>query len=68
MSIGDGTEPIADDEIVYRRVSESSGWFDPTRDLVAWEAFRPNAKDTNGISVWRAKHKSASTVAALIDA
>ena len=65
MSIGDGSEPIADDEIVYRRVSDTSGWYDPNSDRpVAWAAFRPNEKDLDGISVWRAKYKSPAEVAA----
>jgi hypothetical protein len=65
MPIGDGSEPITDDEIVYRRVSEKSGWYNPIDRSIAWEAFRPNKKDTEGVSVWRAKYKSTAQVAAI---
>lgn len=61
----DAEEPVADDEVLYRRVSDKSGWYDPSLDRpVAWQAFRPNKQDIDGISVWRAKfYKSPEQVA-----
>jgi len=52
----DAGEPVADDEVLYRRVSDRSGWYDPSLDRpIAWEAFRPNERDLDGISLWRAR-------------
>ena len=43
--------PISDDEILYRRISASTGWYDPSRTpSLEPEAFRPNRNDTSGIS------------------
>jgi hypothetical protein len=68
MAAEEGTEPVADDEILYRRVTENSGWYEPGSDRpVAWVAFRPNQNDVRGLSVWRAKYKTARE-AALIGA
>jgi len=64
MPTRDRDEPISDDEIVYRRVSEKSGWYDSASDLpVAWEAFRPNRNDLRGLSVWRARYRTTEEVA-----
>lgn len=61
-----GEEPVADDEILFRRVSEASGWYDPTSDRpVAWLAFKPNENDVSGLSVWRAKYRSAAETATI---
>lgn len=60
-----GNEPITNDEVLYRRVSERSGWYDPSSaSPVAWVAFRPNAQDVRGLSVWRARYKSPHEAAA----
>lgn len=64
MSVADGTEPIADDEIVYRRILDNPQYYtsdDPPR--VHWLVFRPIEKDVNGLSVWRAKYKTAREAA-----
>lgn len=64
MITGDGSEPITDDEIVFRRVSEVSGYYKPESDRpVSWVAFRPNRNDHTGLSVWREKYKSAEEAA-----
>jgi hypothetical protein len=64
MNPAEGNEPLSDAEIVYRRVSDKSGWYQPESERpVAWEAFRPNPKDTAGISVWRAKDLTAEQMA-----
>lgn len=63
-SIDDAYEQVADDEIVYRTVSDRSGWYDPDSDSpIAWETFRPNKRDLDGLSVWRAKYKSPEQAA-----
>lgn len=52
-------DAIADDELLYRRVPASTGWFDPATRLVKPEAFDPHkTNDATGLSVWRAKYKS----------
>ena len=57
-------EPIADDELLYRRVSVLSGWYDPAADELRAQAFAPHrANDTTGISVWRGKYKSLEEAA-----
>lgn len=55
---------IADDEAVYRRVSARSGWYDPKSERpVAWDAFRPNVNDKDGLSVWLSTCLSPSDAA-----
>ena len=50
----DGSEPINDDEILYRRIPVSQDWYDPRRDeRPSPEAFRPQEYDTTGISLSR---------------
>lgn len=60
-----GTEPIADDELLYRRISMASGWYEPARiPPLNPEAFRPNKKtDESGLSLWRAKYVTAQEAA-----
>jgi hypothetical protein len=57
----DGTEAIADDELLYRRVPHSTGWYDGTR--LDRMAFNPRPDDTTGISLFRAKYKSVEEAA-----
>ena len=65
MSERNGTDPIADDEILYRRIPASQGWYDPDRKQpLAAEAFKPRRDDTDGISLWRATYKSVAEAAA----
>lgn len=56
-----GTEPIADDEILYRRIPASTGWY--AEGVVSPEAFDPRKDEFTGISVYRKKHKSVEEVA-----
>lgn len=54
----EGTEPIADEELLYRRVSERSGWYSRKTGLNA-EAFAPHKQnDITGLSVARGNYKS----------
>lgn len=59
----DGTEPITDDEELYRRIPVSMNWYDPaTAPYLSPKAFRPRQDDETGLSVYRAKYKSAEEV------
>lgn len=58
-----GYEPIADDEIIYRRVPESTGWYDPASQTLSLPAFAPRKDDISGISVSRAKYKTIEQAA-----
>ncbi len=54
-------DPLADNEILYRRVLPT--YFpDPTQPPI-YQAFRPRNYDIDGISLFRAKHKSAKVAA-----
>ena len=55
-----GEEPIADDELLYRRVPASADpqRYDPTCGQLNEQAFSPFKNDTTGISIDRAKYKS----------
>ncbi len=53
------TDPIAADELLYRRVPVSTNWYDPDSDVLEPQAFDPHRKnDVTGISISRKKHKS----------
>lgn len=57
--MADGTEPIADEEILYRRVPASTGWYSPESGSLSDQAFAPHkVRDATGISVSRDKYKS----------
>ena len=58
----DGTEPIADEELLYRRVPASTGWYSSITGLNS-EAFAPRKEDLTGLSVSRQKYKSAEAAA-----
>jgi hypothetical protein len=61
MSFQPGHEPIGDDEILYRRIPASKGWYD--ENGLSPEAFDPRSDETTGISVFRAKYKSLEEAA-----
>lgn len=60
--LNDGLSPLSDDEVLYRRIPldfydrESSN--PPYRD-----SFRPSPRDTNGLSLFRAKHHAPRDIA-----
>ena len=59
-----GTEPIGDDELLYRQIPVSLNLYDPIlRPHLLPDAFRPNANDITGLSVYRAKYKSIEQAA-----
>src|SRR5262245_18616018 len=50
----DGTEPIDDDEVLYRRIPVSQGWYDTgTSPNPSPQAFRPRDDDATGLSLVR---------------
>jgi len=53
MPTADEADPIADDEILYRRVPVSKEWVD--EHGVSAEAFAPRKDDVTGLSVYRAR-------------
>ena len=61
MPAPEGTEPIADDEFVYRRIPVSKEWY--TKDGLSPEAFHPREDETTGISFSRAKYKTIEEAA-----
>jgi hypothetical protein len=62
--VDSGSEPIEDDELLYRRVPASGGWYDQTTGILKSEAFGPHkTQDISGLSVARAKHSSIEKAA-----
>lgn len=62
--MSDGTEPIADDEILYRRIPVDPEYYNREIDANPTPlAFRPTKGDTTGLSVYRAKYKSIEEAA-----
>lgn len=60
--MANGIDPIDDGEELYRRIPEC--WFDPLRGTIDPAAFGPHKdRDTSGLSVTRAKHKSIQDAA-----
>lgn len=57
-----GNEPIDDEEILYRRIPVSMGWYSEDTGLSP-EAFEPRNDETTGISVYRAKYKTLEAAA-----
>ncbi len=57
-----GTEPIGDDELIYRRIPVSMSWY--SNGQLSPEAFKPDPqRDITGISVSRSKYKSLEDAA-----
>ena len=55
--MSDGSEPIADHEVLYQRISAASGFYDPVVDpRPSPLAFRPTTHDTTELSLSRAKY------------
>ncbi len=59
-----GSDPIEDDEFLYRRVPASMDWYDANSDDLRPEAFGPHkTRDNTGLSVTRANRKSIKEAA-----
>lgn len=56
-----GTEPIDDDELIFRRIPVSKPWY--ANGQLSPEAFDPRPDETTGISVYRAKYKTIEDAA-----
>ncbi len=64
MSIGDGSEPISEEEILYRRIPVSKNWYNPDKDPpLSPEAFNPIRVDSTGFSITRGKYLSIQEAA-----
>ena len=62
--MSDEIESIADEELLYRRVPASTGWFDTVSQTLKADAFGPHKiQDLTGLSVTRAKFKSIEQAA-----
>jgi hypothetical protein len=60
--VGDGTEPVEDDELIYRRIPEV--WCDPDTRQLDDQAFAPHkTNDVAGLSLSRAKYKTIEEAA-----
>jgi hypothetical protein len=60
----DGTDAIADHELLYRRIPVSQGYYDPAVDPNPSPlAFKPTRDDTLGLSLYRAKYKTMEAAA-----
>ena len=64
MSSPDDSEPVGDDELLYRRIPAALNLYDPqTEPHLLPDAFRPNEHDTTGLSVYRARFKTLDEAA-----
>src|SRR5688572_3679463 len=63
----DAPEPIADDELLYRRMSVAANpqLYDPATRQLSLKAFEPSKdRDITGLSLFRARYKSLEEAAA----
>src|SRR3989304_6976129 len=64
MPGGAGSEPISDDEFLYRRISTKADYYDPKRSPpLSKAAFTPNKNDVEGISLTRSKYATVEEAA-----
>lgn len=56
--------PVADDELLYRRVPASQNWVSPDAKTVDPLAFRPRESDSTGLSLGRAVYETPQQAAA----
>ena len=54
--MGDGTEPVEDEELLYRRIPLQPQWYDPATGWPTPLAFNPRRDDLTGLSFCRAKY------------
>ena len=57
----DETDPVDDEELLFRRIPASMRWY--TEGELSPEAFDPRTNETTGISFYRAKFKSLQQAA-----
>ena len=63
LAVADGTEPIADDELLYRRVPVSTGWCFSEGKPLGSSVHRAQLHDPTGLSVSRDKYCSSQQAA-----
>jgi hypothetical protein len=64
MVLPDESDPIAEDELLYRRIPAALNLYDPhTAPQLLPDTFRPNQNDDTGLSVYRAKYKTIEEAA-----
>jgi len=62
--VSDGIDPIDDEELLYRRVPASTGWYDSASGEIDELAFQPNKTvDVTGLSFAREKYKTIEEAA-----
>lgn len=62
--MGESSEPITDNELLYRRIPASMPWYSPDTGNLSPEAFAPSKeRDFTGLSIARAKYKSLEEAA-----
>lgn len=61
MPLPGENDPVADDEILHRRVPDSQGWI--VGQQVSWNAFKPRPDDGTSLSLYRAKFLSLEDAA-----
>ncbi|MDP6110621.1 MAG: hypothetical protein QF437_13410 [Planctomycetota bacterium] len=62
--MANGNDPVNPDEILFRRIPASTGWYRPgDSPPLEPEAFRPNKNDITGLSVFREKYISTERAA-----
>lgn len=58
------SDPIHDEEILYRRIPVSMKWYTPDENPpLSPYAFRPTKRDVTGLSVYRQKYKNIAEAA-----
>ncbi len=58
-----GTDPVADDELLYRRIPASTQWYELASGFLKPESFAPHKTNESGLSVSRAKYVSIAEAA-----
>jgi len=61
--VGDESDPIDGEEVLYRRIPASQGWYDEATKELNSAAFHPNRNDETGISIVRGKYKTVKQAA-----
>lgn len=64
MSASDAPDSIGDDELLFRRIPEATGWYRPDTGFLDPAALTPNRNDVTGLSVGRASFRNAELEAA----
>ncbi|HZZ41782.1 MAG TPA: hypothetical protein VFE58_02495 [Tepidisphaeraceae bacterium] len=59
-----GTDPLSDDELIYRRIPVSQNWYNPNLSPpLSPKAFNPTERDVTGLSISRASLKTIEEAA-----